>query len=99
VHHSIEGKFAIRQGPWKLALCPGSGGWMAPKDAVATKQGLPAVQLYNLATDPAEGKNVHAEHPEVVARLTELLEKYVADGRSTPGKAQKNEGTVDVLKK
>ena len=30
VHHTISGAFAIRQGPWKLALCPGSGGWSAP---------------------------------------------------------------------
>jgi arylsulfatase A-like enzyme len=99
VHHSIEGKLAIRQVPWKLALCPGSGGWMSPKDAAATKQGLPAVQLYNLATDPAETTNVQAEHPEVVARLTKLLEKYVADGRSTPRKAQKNDVSVNVLEK
>ena len=26
VHHSINGSFAIRQGKWKLAFCPGSGG-------------------------------------------------------------------------
>ncbi len=31
VHHSINGSFAIRQGNWKLALCPGSGGWSAPR--------------------------------------------------------------------
>ncbi|MEA2735174.1 MAG: arylsulfatase, partial [Humisphaera sp.] len=30
VHHSINGNFAIRQGPWKLALCAGSGGWGDP---------------------------------------------------------------------
>ena len=32
------------------------------------------------------------KHPEIVARLTKLLEKYVADGRSTPGAPQKNAG-------
>ena len=26
IHHSINGSFAIRRGPWKLILCPGSGG-------------------------------------------------------------------------
>jgi hypothetical protein len=31
VHHSINGAFAIRQGNWKLIMCPGSGGWSAPK--------------------------------------------------------------------
>src|SRR4029450_4798647 len=27
VHHSINGRFAIREGKWKLCLSPGSGGW------------------------------------------------------------------------
>ena len=27
VHHSANGSFSIRQGKWKLELCPGSGGW------------------------------------------------------------------------
>ena len=85
VHHSINGKFAIRQGQWKLELCPGSGGWSAPRDPQAVKQGLPSIQLYDLSADLAERKNLQAEHPEVVARLTKLLQKYVADGRSTPG--------------
>jgi hypothetical protein len=39
-----------------------------------------------LHDDPAEQHNLQAEHPEVVARLTRLLERYVADGRSTPGR-------------
>jgi len=56
VHHSINGMFAIRQGPWKLELCPGSGGWGAPGDGDALKQGLPAAQLYNVTTDVAEKK-------------------------------------------
>lgn len=30
VHHSIDGKFAIRDGQWKLVLCPGSGGVDTP---------------------------------------------------------------------
>ncbi len=53
VHHSIQGMFAIRKGDWKLALCPGSGGWSYPrpgKDDSVLKQ-LPPVQLYNLKED------------------------------------------------
>ena len=96
VHHTINGAFAIRQGPWKLALCPGSGGWSAPRDPEARKLGLPETQLYRIADgDIAEQKNVVAENPEVVARLTALLEKLVADGRSTPGAPQAN--TVPVV--
>jgi arylsulfatase A len=35
---------------------------------------------------------------EVVDRLTKLMEKYVADGRSTPGAAQNNAVKVDIWK-
>ncbi|MFZ2642760.1 MAG: arylsulfatase, partial [Verrucomicrobiia bacterium] len=51
VHHSINGKFSIREGRWKLELCPGSGGWSIPRDPQAVQQGLPQVQLYDMAGD------------------------------------------------
>ena len=98
VHHSISGKFSIRQGRWKLEFCPGSGGWSSPGDAQATKQGLPKVQLYDMTEDIGERRNQEAEHPEIVKQLTALLEKYVADGRSTPGSPQKNDAVVDIWK-
>jgi len=98
VHHSIHGKFAIREGKWKLLLCPGSGGWGTPNDAAARKEKLPAVQLYDMSTDESERRNLQAEHPEIVARMTKLLEKIVADGRSTPGAKQKNDTKVDISK-
>lgn len=93
VHHSIDGNFAIRQGQWKLNLCPDSGGWS--KDAPVKTPG----QLYDMSKDAGERTNEYAEHPEIVSRLTKLLEKYVADGRSTPGPAQKNDVSVDIWKK
>jgi arylsulfatase A-like enzyme len=96
VHHSINGSFAIRQGKWKLALCPDSGGWSAPRPGGPAAKDLPAVQLYDLSQDIGETRNVHAAHPEVVARLTGLLEKYVADGRSTRGAAQSNTTPVRI---
>jgi arylsulfatase A-like enzyme len=95
VHHSINGRFAIREGQWKLCLSPGSGGWSAPRDPQAMKQGLPQEQLYDMAFDLAETKNVAAEHPEIVKRLTQRLEKMVTEGRSTPGSPQEN--TVPVV--
>ena len=94
VHHSINGAFAIRQGAWKLAFAPGSGGWGKPGDAEARRAGLPAVQLYNLEQDLAETRNLQAEQPAVVARLTALLEDYVTRGRSTPGAPRTNDVPV-----
>lgn len=82
VHHSINGSFAIRQGKWKLENCPDSGGWSAPKPKSKEAKALPPIQLYNLETDPTETKNLHAEHPEIVKRLSDLLEKYKREGRS-----------------
>jgi len=98
VHHSISGKFSIRQGRWKLELCPGSGGWSAPRDAQAAEQGLPSIQLYDMNLDPGERQNVQADHPDVVKELTTLLEQYVARGRSTPGAPQKNNASIDIWK-
>ena len=98
VHHSINGSFAIRQGDWKLALCPDSGGWSGPRPGTEEAAGLPPIQLYNLASDPGERTNVQEQHPDEAARLTRLLEKYVTDGRSTPGMPRKNDRPV-VLKK
>ncbi|MBE0534310.1 MAG: arylsulfatase [Phycisphaerae bacterium] len=82
VHHSINGSFSIRQGRWKLELCGGSGGWSYPRPEVAKKQNLPPVQLYDLSKDIGEKENVYAEHPDVVERLTSLLEKYKQQGHS-----------------
>ena len=98
VHHSIDGNFAIRQGKWKLVFCSGSGGWGSPKNGSKEGQNLPPIQLYDLVADPAEQKNVQAENSDVVNRLTRLMEKFVADGRSTPGPPQSNDVPVPVRK-
>ena len=88
VHHSSTGVFAVRSGKWKLILGPGSG---------ATDGTKP--HLYDLAADIGEKTDLAAQHPDEVKRLTGLLEKFVADGRSTPGGKQKNDVTIQILKK
>ncbi|MDP6556107.1 MAG: arylsulfatase [Pirellulaceae bacterium] len=93
IHHSINGSFAIRQGNWKLCLCPGSGGWSAPRPNVALKdRKLPPVQLFNLETDPAERANVQEKHPDVVEELVGLLANAINNGRTTPGPRLENDG-------
>ena len=87
VHHSGAGQFAIRQGKWKLIIGGGSGGWTAPRrDEDAIKSGLPLIQLYDLNNDIGEQNNLQDKHPEIVKELTDLLEKYKAEGKSTPSK-------------
>ena len=97
VHHSIAGKFAIREGRWKLVLCPGSGGWTY-KDDDAAQAGLPLIQLYDMKADPGEKNNLYKKEAAKVREMLALLEKLVADGRSTPGAPQKNDVPVDLWK-
>ena len=87
VHQSSNGLFAIRKGPWKLVLGPGSGGWSPGAEKVPR-------QLYGLAEDLAESKNLAAEKTELVAELEALMERVVARGRTTPGADQSNDVPV-----
>jgi arylsulfatase A-like enzyme len=98
IHASIDGSLAIRQGNWKLELCPGSGGWSFPRYPRDYKD-LPDTQLYDLANDPAETNNVASANPELVGRLTSLLQSYIDSGRSTPGPAQPNDTPTPIRPK
>ena len=90
VLHSNNGSFGIRQGRWKLELCPDSGGWSYPRPGKDSTEGLPRFQLFDVVADPAEKTNVIAEHPDVVERLGRAMRDIIVKGRSTPGAPQKN---------
>jgi len=81
----------IRSGPLQFR-----GGWSAPRPGKDDASKLPSFQLYDLSNDVGEKTNVQDKNTEVVERLTKLLEKYVADGRSTPGE---NAVRVEIRKK
>ena len=98
VHHSWLGFFAIREGNWKLELCSHSGGFGAPKPNSAEAKRLPDTQLYSFSEDVTEAKNLQAEYPEVVARLTQELEQIITNGRSTPGAKQPNDAEIKIRK-
>ncbi len=89
VMSSLNGSLSLREGSWKLELCPGSGG---PTDALnkTDLSKLPQFQLYNLEADITESRNLYPRFPEKAEELKEKLIAYITNGRSTPGAPQKN---------
>jgi len=62
----LFGRRAIRQGDWKALHLPapyGPGAW----------------QLYDLSADPGEIHDLAAAHPDKLAELVELWDRYVED--------------------
>ena len=53
-------------------------------------------ELFNLEADLSETKNVLAANPEIAAKLTALMQRYIDEGRSTPGVAQKNDFDLTI---
>jgi arylsulfatase A-like enzyme len=94
IHHSFNGSFAIRQGKWKLNMCPGSAGWSYPTPSTINEQklNLPLMQLFDLENDIAEKNNLIEQNPDKAKELAVALLKIIIDGRSTKGVVQKNEG-------
>ena len=89
VMSSLNGSLSLREGPWKLELCPGAGG---PSDVMnkTDLRTLPKFQLYHMTGDVGERYNLYEKQPEIAERLRLKLIKYIEDGRSTPGEKQEN---------
>jgi len=100
IHHSAQGKFAIRKAEWVLILAStgddnGKRGepewWKKNRGYVAhTERG----ELNDLSKDPTQKTNLYASEPAKVKELAALLEKFVVNGRSTPGTKQTNDVKV-----
>ena len=89
VSTAASGLPALRVGSWKYIAGTASGGWSEGTDPAQT------VQLYDLAADLGEKTNLAAEKPDKVKEMRDLLEKLIVDGRSTPGRKQKNDIRVN----
>ncbi len=112
--------FAVRDGKWKLCVCPGSGSNINspnangndPMPGVAWAKALaafngklietdllkaPFVQLFNVAEDPHEDKNLAAENPKRVSQMIGLLKEQIQHGRSTSGAKLKNDKNVRIV--
>ncbi len=76
VHDNGYEQFAIRQGPWKLIPAG------QPARIWSTNPGVTPGELYKLEDDPGEEQNLVESHPEIVKRLSALLDKCKREGRS-----------------
>jgi arylsulfatase A len=75
IHHASNGRFAIREGNWKLVM----------------EHGRNIRELYDLTADPGEETNVIAQHDDIASRLTGRITAIVQSGRTTPGAQQAND--------
>jgi arylsulfatase A len=76
VHHGSQGRFAIRESNWKLVM----------EDGRRNQR-----ELFDLAVDPGETKNLIGATPAISKRLTAKLTAIVRNGRSSAGPVQKND--------
>lgn len=53
-------------------------------------------ELYDLQDDLSETKDVSSANPVIVRKMTELMRSYIANGRSIPGKMQKNDTDISI---
>ena len=70
------GQQSVRVGDWKLLHRNLLG--------TAKKPAAPTTELYDLATDVSESKNVVAEHPDVVARLQKIMDEQHTPSKQFP---------------
>ena len=53
-------------------------------------------ELYNLDVDLGETTNVFSANTETATKLTTLMQRYIDEGRSTPGVVQKNDAALSI---
>ena len=89
LHQTISLDLALRRGAWKYLDHSGSGGndYTRPFLAdFALDDGAPdaPAQLFDLASDPGETRNLYYEEAETASRMQQELEDFKTAGRSAP---------------
>ncbi len=77
IHHGVSGRFAIREGEWKLVM--------------ESRKKSDKRELYHLASDPSEEKDLLAGNEAIAQDLLRKLTEIVKSGRSTPGEPVPND--------
>lgn len=77
--HSVDGVFAIREGPWKYIEGKASARRVPNERTVELTP-----QLFNLDSDPKEAQDLLASRPEVAARLRDRLDTLRTATHSRP---------------
>ena len=92
IYASGKGYLSLRTPKLKLVFHGGSGGWGYPNKPTELAQ-LPSMQLFDLEKDPSETMNLIGDkrYKKNVEEMTQLIRKYVEEGRSTPGKKSAND--------
>ncbi len=81
----FDNHLAILQGAWKLIVTREPAGDSPLAKYKAGAFGPDKNELYHLASDPGETRNLFEKRPDVVEKLTALLKKYEEQGFSRPG--------------
>jgi arylsulfatase A len=68
----VRGPFGVRDGQWKY-ISPGGGGYGKAAKGEAKGKAAGQPQLYNLATDLAEEKNLATSEPAKLKEMEALL--------------------------
>lgn len=85
ISSSGNGGLSIRTEEWKLNLVKDGGhNFKAPLF-------YGPYELFNIKDDVREQHNVIDKNPEIVKNLMKLMEKYIEEGRTTPGKKREND--------
>ena len=74
----VNDAIALRK-PDRIPVIPLFGAFASVYAGISRKD-----ELYDLAADPGETKNVYRDHPDMVARLTRLFEQLRDAKRSRP---------------
>ena len=82
--NGASGTFGFREGDWKLQRHQKKSARNVKVEAKLENTQVPQYQLFNLAEDPGEKKDLSADHADVTARLQEKLQSVIDAGRSRP---------------